>query len=176
MDVESNPFKDQPRSKLHKMLGEMSPDPTTSAVETDIIKFMKNHSSWIPSWLKPSPLTKSSSHPDLYAPATFDARTQWGTCIHDVRDQQYCGSCWAFGAAGFLEDRLCIDSNGEIDVILSPQYLVSCSFENIGCGGGWQTTSIDFLMSDGLPTETCLPYTSENDFCTNTCTTKGEKF
>jgi cathepsin B len=30
-------------------------------------------------------------------PATFDARQQWPTCIHPIRDQAQCGSCWVCG-------------------------------------------------------------------------------
>jgi len=55
-------------------------------------------------------------------PASFDARLkpEWSGCIHSVRDQKTCGSCWAFSSAAFLEDRFCIASNKAIDVRLSP--------------------------------------------------------
>ena len=56
----------------------------------------------------------------LGLPTSFDARNQWPSCIHSVRDQQGCGSCWAFSSAGMLEDRICIASKGAINVRLSP--------------------------------------------------------
>jgi cathepsin B len=59
--------------------------------------------------------------PELKAvPASFDSRTQWPSCIHDIRDQQKCGSCWAFGASEILSDRFCIFSYGTFDDVLSP--------------------------------------------------------
>ena len=53
-------------------------------------------------------------------PATFDARTQWPKCtvIGAVRDQGGCGSCWAFGAAESISDRICIASNREFLIFL----------------------------------------------------------
>lgn len=53
-------------------------------------------------------------------PTAFDSRKQWPKCIHPIRNQEHCGSCWAFSGSEVLSDRLCIASNGTIDVVLSP--------------------------------------------------------
>ena len=52
-------------------------------------------------------------------PTDFDWRSQ-SNCVHPIRDQQHCGSCWAFAATEALSDRFCIASEGAIDVVLSP--------------------------------------------------------
>merc|ERR1719473_2097468 len=44
-------------------------------------------------------------------PAEFDSRTQWGSLIAPIRDQQRCGSCWAFSAVETLTDRFSIAKN-----------------------------------------------------------------
>jgi len=96
-------------------------------------------------------------------PDNFDARKQWPNCIHPIRDQQHCGSCWAFAASEAISDRFCIASNGNVNVVLSPQYLVSCNnVLNHGCNGGVPLFSWWFIARQGLVTDDCLPYQSGN--------------
>ena len=66
------------------------------------------------------------------APTNFDARKAYSGCIASIRNQGQCGSCWAFGAASALGDRLCIYSKRSLDVILSPQQMVSCDSSSYG--------------------------------------------
>lgn len=93
-------------------------------------------------------------------PDSFDGRQAFGKCIHPVRDQQQCGSCWAFSASEVLSDRFCINSKGSVDVILSPQTLVSCDTSNMGCDGGYLNKAWQFLVNNGITTDACEPYTS----------------
>lgn len=93
-------------------------------------------------------------------PASFDSRDQWGSCIHPIRDQASCGSCWAFGATEALSDRFCIASNGAIDVVLSPQDLVACDTTDYGCGGGYLDHAWAYMTNPGVVTDSCDPYTS----------------
>jgi cathepsin B len=99
-------------------------------------------------------------HDVMAVPASFDARTQWPNCIHPVRDQQQCGSCWAFGATEALSDRFCIQSGSKTNVILSPQELVSCDTTDYGCGGGYLDNAWNYMKNTGVPTDACDPYVS----------------
>jgi len=91
-------------------------------------------------------------------PASFDPRTdKFSKCIHPIRDQQQCGSCWAFGATEALSDRFCI--NGK-DLILAPQDPVSCDSNNYGCDGGYLNYVWQYFTNTGVVTEACWPYTS----------------
>lgn len=78
-----------------------------------------------------SPLLKSAKAGSL--PSAFDWRAQNG-CT-PIRDQGYCGSCWAFGTVGALECAIKIRDG--VDVDLSEQWLVSCNRESYGCDGGY---------------------------------------
>jgi len=91
-------------------------------------------------------------------PKTFDSRTNWPGCIGNILDQGHCGSCWAFGAIESLEDRLCIFSQGKINVSLSEQFLVSCDETDDGCDGGQPLNAWQFLQSEGAPLSSCYPY------------------
>jgi cathepsin B len=106
---------------------------------------------------------------DFDIPTSFDARVQWPGCIDYILDQKNCGSCWAFGASEVLSDRYCI--NG-YDVLLSPQYMVSCNYDNYGCGGGNLRVAWRFLEDTGIPTDQCVSYRSgagKTPPCPSTC-------
>lgn len=90
-------------------------------------------------------------------PEKFDPREKWPRCIHPIRNQGHCGSCWAHGATESLSDRFCI--NGK-DVILSPQDLVSCDPHDKGCNGGGDITPFLYLTEPGAVSDSCFPYVS----------------
>merc|ERR1712127_438745 len=116
-------------------------------------------------------------------PKEFDARTQWSDCIHPIRNQGQCGSCWAFGASEVLSDRLCIATAGKKNVVLSPQDMVSCDTMNHGCQGGNLQYAWSYLERTGVVSDACLPYQSGSSRVDGKCPadqkcvdgSKGEK-
>eukprot|EP00768_Dysnectes_brevis_P004239 gnl/Dysnectes_brevis/302_a336_6557.p1 GENE.gnl/Dysnectes_brevis/302_a336_6557~~gnl/Dysnectes_brevis/302_a336_6557.p1 ORF type:complete len:296 (-),score=96.71 gnl/Dysnectes_brevis/302_a336_6557:60-947(-) len=92
-------------------------------------------------------------------PSSFDSRDQWPGCIGEIRDQDQCGSCWAFGSAESFSDRHCITKGGDY-VTYSPQYIVSCDSHNDGCDGGNLNLVWRFLGNTGTVVDSCMPYTS----------------
>lgn len=88
-------------------------------------------------------------------PESFDWRQEMPNCVHEVRDQGHCGSCWAHAASEVLSDRFCIASKGTVDVTFSPQQLVDCDFVDHGCMGGFLTTPFIHYSLVGANTDEC---------------------
>ena len=113
-------------------------------------------------------------------PNAFDSRVQWSDCITPIRNQEHCGSCWAFSSATVLSDRFCIASKGKINVVLSPQYLVSCDKNESGCEGGFLEDTWAFLEKEGIVTDKCFSYKSGDGklipSCSSVCENSSEKF
>lgn len=101
-------------------------------------------------------------------PDEFDPRKKWPNCptLQEVRDQGSCGSCWAHGAVEAMSDRICIASNGNSNVHLSVEDLLSCcSACGYGCNGGFPQSAWDYYFGQGIVSggnygskEGCEPY------------------
>jgi cathepsin B len=145
MDINENPLKDKTVEELMGLMG-------SYIVEDNEIYATPNYD--------------YSAVPDSH-----DARDKWGTKIHEIRDQQSCGSCWAFGASEALTDRHAIHGLDE-KIILSPQDMVSCDTSNLGCSGGYLNRAWNYLTTTGIVEDSCFPYTAGSgkaEACRSTC-------
>jgi len=83
-------------------------------------------------------LQSANSLPDFYdlrLADPYDRDSSELDVFPDVRDQEYCGSCWAFATVGALEINIARKENREVN--LSEQWLISCNKDDWDCGGGW---------------------------------------
>ncbi|XP_012673534.3 cathepsin K-like [Clupea harengus] len=95
------------------------------------------------------------------APSSIDYRAIG--YVTPVKNQGSCGSCWAFSAAGALEGQL---SKKEKDLVdLSPQNLVDCVGQDMGCNGGYMTYAFDYVRRNGIAAEKAYPYTGMDERC-----------
>lgn len=93
-------------------------------------------------------------------PKSYDFRVNWKDCAAPIKNQQKCGSCWAFAGSTSLAMRFCVASKGAINVVLSPQDSISCDDGNWGCDGGNREYTWDYYKTTGIVSETCFPYSS----------------
>jgi len=98
-----------------------------------------------------------SEKEQLNAPESYDPRDKYPNCksMKMIRDQAWCGSCWAFGAVNSISDRTCIKEGH--DVILSSEDMLACSGAG-GCNGGYPYSAYNYWIKTGVVTEECSPY------------------
>jgi len=106
------------------------------------------------------PLTHTKEE-QLRAPESYDPRDVYPYCksMNMIRDQAWCGSCWAFGAVSSLSDRHCIKEGK--DVILSSEDMLACSGAG-SCNGGSPYSAYNYWVKTGVVTELCSPYSFES--------------
>lgn len=88
--------------------------------------------------------------------------------VSKVKNQEECGSCWAFSTTGAIEAKMRIN-NISVDR-LSEQELVDCSKQNSGCNGGLMHLAFDYCIENkGLMSNNDYNYTAKQGECLIDC-------
>jgi C1A family cysteine protease len=98
-------------------------------------------------------------------PATIDWRTKGA--VTAVKDQEQCGSCWAFSTTEAVESAWILAGKGtNKNTILAPQQIVDCDDSDDGCDGGNPPTAYEYLMqAGGQEAEKDYPYKGVDENC-----------
>jgi len=81
-----------------------------------------------------------------------------------VKNQQQCGSCWAFSATETIESAMLVA--GQTPQIGSPQQIVDCDSNDQGCNGGDPAEAMSWIIQQGgQDSESCYPYTAQDGTC-----------
>jgi len=117
-----------------------------------------------------SSVPEAALSPQGPLPAAFDWRTQGK--VSRVKNQESCGSCYAFAATSTVESFLLIKNKGTKDI--SEQDMVDCSYRkygsmNGGCQGGWPTESLRYINEKDLVFQNEYQYVSGKSQTHNQC-------
>jgi C1A family cysteine protease len=106
----------------------------------------------------------------LSLPPSFDWSNNSGNYVTPIRNQEVCGSCWAFASVAALESKALINLNQPgVDLDLSEQIVLSCSGAGNCQEGGFVNLASDFLRDQGTSLESCYPYQAVDGNCANAC-------
>ncbi|KAG6407078.1 hypothetical protein SASPL_130060 [Salvia splendens] len=97
-------------------------------------------------------------------PSSIDWRKKGA--VTRIKNQDSCGSCWAFSALGAVEAINQIKTGNLVS--LSPQELVDCNFglDNHGCSGGIMEKAYEFMMlNGGISSDEDYPYKGRQGLC-----------
>jgi len=101
------------------------------------------------------------------APASFDWRDKGA--VTPVKDQEQCGSCWAFSASEAIESAWILKGHATASTInLSPQQIVDCdTIDGVqGCNGGETESAYQYIIQSGGQEQIAnYPYTGVNGKC-----------
>ncbi|KAK8883686.1 hypothetical protein M9Y10_042783 [Tritrichomonas musculus] len=86
--------------------------------------------------------------------------------VNEIKDQGFCGSCWAFGTIQACESSYA-SAQGTLNSC-SEQNLIDCCTDCDGCGGGVEYKALDFIINSQngyLNSEDVYPYIADDGEC-----------
>lgn len=106
-------------------------------------------------------------HTEIIESVEIATNVDWRTkgAVTNVKTQGPCGSYYAFAATGSIESAWFIAGNSLVS--LSEQEIVDCStpYGNNQCAGGITDAAFNFVIDNGITSESNYPYLAKNETC-----------
>lgn len=121
------------------------------------------------------PEVNNATYVDVKPYEGTESLVDWtGKYTTAVKDQGYCGSCWAFAASEQMEsDSMRMQGTS---YTLSPEQLVDCDSKSSGCNGGWPEWAYDHVKHvGGIEQEKDYPYSAYNGH-SSSCKEQSSKY
>jgi len=128
-------------------------------------EFHAQYLSKVPASKTPAHQRKVVAH-NVDAPSSVDWRPKG--VVTAVKNQEQCGSCWAFSATETIESAWMMAKKvyNTSFAPLAPQQIVDCDNSDDGCNGGNPYTAYEYVISaGGLDKESAYPYTGTDGSC-----------
>ena len=109
--------------------------------------------------------TLDNAYNDGSIPNSVDWRDK--DVVTPIKNQQQCGSCWAFSAVGSMEGQHALKTGNLVN--LSESQIVDCDVNSSdsGCSGGFMDGAFKYVIRQGgIDTEESYPYDPQDDPCT----------
>lgn len=145
----------------------------TKFADMSAAEFKETHLNYVPGDRKSTNVDTSIEA----MPEGTETLVDWtGELTTPVKDQGYCGSCWAFSATEQIESDYMRTAGTEY--ILSAQQITTCSYRNFivgGCNGG-NTEKAFTYAEGGVELDSDYSYTSGDAGVTGTCASDSSKY
>ena len=112
---------------------------------------------------------------NIVLPKSVDWRDK--NVVTPIKNQQQCGSCWAFSAVGSMEGQHALKTGKLVN--LSESQIVDCDTNgsDAGCNGGCMDGAIKYVNAQGgIDTEKTYPYDPQDEPCVFNKTNVGATF
>jgi hypothetical protein len=119
--------------------------------------------------------SNASKAPRLPTPTSTISKDWTGILTTPVKNQMYCGSCWAFSATEQIESDT-MRTYGKT-YILSPAQVTECTKTAFGCDGGWTESAYKYVKTNGgIEQDSDYPYAGTVQYgITPACTSDKSK-
>jgi C1A family cysteine protease len=113
----------------------------------------------------PKGIARSTFHAKagVKLPTSFDWRPLGAVTV--VKDQEQCGSCWAFSTCAAIEGAYITSKHGTNATSFAPQMLVDCDKTDDGCNGGLMDDAFKWVETNGICNWNAYPYTGQDGTC-----------